>query len=43
MQWNRTMFADKIVDPPAAVAAPLSADVMARLRESIRKETAHVK
>lgn len=43
MQWNRTVFADKIVDAPGAAAVPLSSDVISRLRESIRKETAHVK
>jgi hypothetical protein len=44
MQWNRTSLPAFGRESSAApTAAPLSADVLARVQAAVKKETAHIK
>lgn len=41
MQWNRTASFNPDVESATQAAAPLPADVIARIREAVKAETAH--
>jgi hypothetical protein len=45
MQWNRTCFLGRTTtnETPAAALPPLSPDVLARVQEAVRAETAHAR